>query len=212
LQNPRINLIKSLVFLAQIPENELAKTKSGSKQMTQKQIRLAKHSDIPHIEQLIQASVSGLNSHDYTSAEVASALKYIFGVDTQLLDDGTYYVIEADRVIIASGGWSKRSTLFGGDQMKGTEDNLLNPQHESARIRAFYVHPDWARQGLGSWLMQTCEDAAKNQEFNTLELVATRTGIPLYEKSGFKAVELVQSKTPDDEILEFTRMRKSIVS
>ena len=173
-------------------------------------LRLANYSDIPRIEALIEASVRGLNSKDYTEAQVRSALDHVFGVDTQLIEDQTYYVIEENGQIVATGGWSKRSTLYGGNQMKGEADNLLDPASDSARIRAFFVHPQQVRRGFGSRLMQICENAAWNEGFSTLKLVATVTGEPLYKQHGFVAIGYVIVNMPDGEVLPCTLMEKCI--
>src|SRR5476651_850550 len=104
--------------------------------------RLARLEDIPQLNQLIDSSVRGLSIGYYTPAQIESSLKHIFGVDTQLVIDNTYYIAEIDGIIVGCGGWSKRNTLYGGDQYKEIEDPLLNPQKDAARIRAFFVHPD----------------------------------------------------------------------
>jgi len=173
-------------------------------------IRFAECRDIPQLEALIDVSVTALNGQDYSESQVASALQHVFGVDTQLIEDKTYYVIEDGKQIVAAGGWSKRSTLYGGNQMKNEEDNLLDPNTDSARIRAFYVHPQWVRQGLGSRLMLTCEYAAREAGFGTLELVATVTGAPLYKRHGFVAIGHVIVNMPDGEVLPCTLMEKCI--
>lgn len=171
-------------------------------------MRLATFTDIPGLQQLIAQSVRGLSIDYYTHAQIESALKYVFGVDTQLILDGTYYVVEQNGVIAACGGWSKRNNLYGGDQHKTIADPLLNPLKDAARIRAFFVHPDFARQGIGRCLITTCEEAARANGFTTMELGATLPGVPLYEALGYKAVEHVNVKMPDGEVLEIVRMSK----
>src|ERR1700733_11896722 len=129
--------------------------------------RLATFNDIPRLNEMIAISVRGLSKEYYTADQIESAVKYIFGVDTQLVTDGTYYIAKKDGIIVGCGGWSKRNTLYGGDQHKETEDPLLDPAHDAARIRAFFVHPDFARQGIGSQIMDVCETAAKENGFKS---------------------------------------------
>ncbi|MEP6818458.1 MAG: GNAT family N-acetyltransferase [bacterium] len=175
------------------------------------QIRLANLRDIPALEKLIHESVSGLSAGYYTSAQIKSALSYVFGVDTQLILDGTYFVAEIDGSLAGSGGWSKRKTLFGGDQSKTDRiDPLLDPATEAARIRAFYVHPHWSRKGVGSCILAACEDAARLAGFSRIELVATLPGEPLYTAKGYEKVEPMQLETQDGESLPAFRMTKSL--
>lgn len=173
-------------------------------------IRLATFNDIPALQQLIAASVRGLSTDYYTANQIESALKYIFGVDTQLITDQTYYIFEKDEVIAGCGGWSKRNTLYGGDQHKEVEDPLLDPTKDAARIRAFFVHPDFARQGIGKQIIQHCEHAAYNNGFSSMELGATLPGVPLYEVIGYRTVENIDAKMPDGEILEIVKMRREL--
>src|SRR5919199_2074615 len=123
------------------------------------QLRPATPADVPALHALIAASVRGLSASFYTAAQIESALEHMFGVDSQLIADGTYYVVEAGATLVAAGGWSARRTLFGGDQWKGVEDPRLDPNTEPARIRAFFVHPAWARRGLARRLFAACRDA-----------------------------------------------------
>ena len=175
------------------------------------QIRLASLRDIPALEKLIRESVGGLSAEYYTSAQIKSALSHVFGVDTQLILDGTYFVAEIDGELAGSGGWSKRKTLFGGDQSKTDRiDPLLDPAAEAARIRAFYVHPRWSRKGVGSCILAACEDAARLAGFSRIELVATLPGEPLYTAKGYETVEPMQLETPDGESLPAFRMTKSL--
>src|ERR1700761_6611506 len=135
--------------------------------------RLATLEDIPQLNEMIAVSVRGLSTDYYTPAQIESAIKYVFGVDTQLVIDGTYYVAEINGEIVGCGGWSKRSTLYGGDQHKSTGDPLLDPAKDAARIRAFFVHPDHARKGVGKHIINVCEAAAQAAGFKRLELGAT---------------------------------------
>ncbi|HCX28779.1 MAG TPA: GNAT family N-acetyltransferase [Blastocatellia bacterium] len=173
-------------------------------------IRLATIEDIPALRDLIRESVNVLGSRYYTSRQIASALNYVFGVDTQLIIDRTYFIAEVEKQIAGSGGWSKRKTLFGGDQAKPDQtDQLLDPATEAARIRAFYVRPQWARKGIGSLILHSCENAARAAGFNRIELVATLPGEPLYRARGYKTAEPLQLNTPDGESLPAFRMEKS---
>lgn len=173
-------------------------------------VRLAQKEDIPAIEGLIPESVRGLSQNHYTEQQIESALRYIFGVDSQLIADGTYYVAEIDKNFVGCGGWSKRKTLFGGDQTKQGTDPLLDPMTEPARIRAFYVHPAWARQGIGSRIMETCEKAALAAGFSRMELGATLPGVPLYQAFGFVPIEEIEAPMPDGVTLPIVRMGKNI--
>src|SRR6266480_3214245 len=126
------------------------------------EIRLATRGDIPALQKLIRESVSVLSAQYYTPTQIVSGLSHVFGVDSQLIDDRTYFVAEVEKRIVGSGGWSKRKTLFGGDQAKSDRiDPLLDSNREAARIRAFYVHPEWSRKGIGSGILKSCEDAAR---------------------------------------------------
>lgn len=174
-------------------------------------LRLASLEDIPALARLVEASVRGLGGRDYTPPQIESALKYIFGVDTQLIEDGTYFVVESEGQLIGAGGWSRRKALYGSDQAKGrAEDNLLDPRHDPAKIRAFYVHPDWARRGIASQIMNACQAAARQAGFTRLELLATLTGTPLYATCGFQMVEPVGINLPDGVILPTTKMIKQL--
>lgn len=152
-------------------------------------IRPATPSDIPALERLIASSAAALSTGFYTPAQTAALSREVFGVDTQLVTDGTYFVIDQDGVAVACGGWSRRSTKFGADKMKTAPDRLLDPATEPAKIRAFFVDPAVARRGYGSALMQHCASAAAAAGFTQLELVATMPGVPLYLARGFHVVE-----------------------
>lgn len=174
-------------------------------------VRLATKEDIAALQLLIRQSVSVLSADYYTPPQIASGLSHVFGVDTQLILDGTYFVAEIENRIVGSGGWSKRKTLFGGDQSKPDPiDRLLDPQIEAARIRAFYVHPEWSRRGIGSRILKSCEDAARMAGFSVVELVATLPGEPLYLSRGYEKVEGIQIETPDGQRLPAFRMTKTL--
>jgi GNAT superfamily N-acetyltransferase len=156
-------------------------------------VRVATDADVPALRTLIAASVRGLSAGYYTAEQAESALVHVFGPDTQLIADGTYYVVEVDGggepTLVAAGGWSRRRTLYGGDQTKSGADPLLDPATEPARIRAFFVHPAWARRGLGRLLFDHCHRAARDAGFRELTLVATLPGVPLYSALGFESGE-----------------------
>ncbi len=172
-------------------------------------IRLATREDVPALQKLIDASVRGLSVEYYSQSQIASGLTYVFGVDTQLINDGTYFVAETEEELVGSGGWSKRQTLFGGDQSKSDRDPLLDPEHDAARIRAFYVDPRWARRGIGSRILTACEEAAAKAGFKRVELVATLPGEPLYSDRGYHKAEPMEIKTPEGNLPAF-RMTKNI--
>jgi GNAT superfamily N-acetyltransferase len=174
------------------------------------QLRLATTDDIPALRELIPASVRALSEGYYTPAQIESALTYVFGVDTQLIEDGTYFVAESDAQIVGAGGWSKRETLYGGDQTKAEADPLVDPAQDAARIRAFYTHPNWARRGIGRRIMQACEDAARQSGFTRLELGSTLPGEPLYTAMGFHVTERGTITMPDGESLPYARMGKEL--
>lgn len=173
-------------------------------------LRLARMDDIPAIARLIERSARALSQGFYSIPQVEALVRHVFGPDTQLIQDRTYYVIELDGRIVACGGWSRRDTLFGGDQMKAAEDPLLDPARDSARIRAFFVHPDHARQGLGRRLFEQCLTAAEAAGFTTLTLMSTLPGEPLYRALGFYATERVAHPLPDGMTVPMTRMLRSI--
>jgi GNAT superfamily N-acetyltransferase len=171
-------------------------------------IRVATLDDLFALQQLIPLSARELSKNYYTSQQIDSANKFIFGVDTQLIVDRTYYVAEAEKQIVGCGGWSKRKTLFGGDQMKDTADPMLDPKTDAGRIRAFFVHPDWARKGIGRRLIQTCEDAARAEGFSRMELASTLPGEPLYSAMGYQVTRRLDYPMPDGTSLPLAYMHK----
>ena len=183
-------------------------------------IRQAVAADIPILRELIEASVRGLQAQDYTPTQLESALKTVYGVDSQLIADGTYFVAEAEiseaepktakreNVIVGCGGWSKRKTLYGGDRWTGREDNLLDPLRDAAKIRAFFIHPAWARRGIGSGILETCEAAARAAGFTRFEMGATLTGVPMYRARGYVELEHLEVPLANGESLPIVRMTK----
>ncbi len=175
-------------------------------------LRLAREDDIPAITALIDVSVRGLSQAHYSPAEIEESLVSVFGVDSQLIADGTYFVIECDGELAASGGWSKRTTLYGGDQVRTAPDPLLDPATDAARIRAFYVSPRFARRGLARMLYETCEAAALVAGFRRFQLGATLPGVPLYEKLGFHALGPVDRPMQHGLTLGIVHMERAIGS
>jgi GNAT superfamily N-acetyltransferase len=170
-------------------------------------LRLARTDDLAALRALIDDSVRGLSAAHYTAEQIESGLRYVFGPDTQLIADGTYFVVEDGTQLAAAGGWSKRQTLYGGDQHKPAADPLLDPRTDAARIRAFFVHPDFARRGLGRMLFEACRSAAVAAGFRAFELGATLPGVPLYTSLGFTPVERADARLPDGVVLPIVRMR-----
>lgn len=173
-------------------------------------LRRATLADVPAINELIATSVRQLSVGYYTSAQVDAALSGVFGADTQLVADGSYYVIDAAAGLAAAGGWSGRRTLFGGDQTKSAEDPTLDPAAEPARIRAFFVHPEYARRGLARRLYGECEHAALAAGFWRFELMATLPGEPLYVALGFAPIERMVLPLPAGEEIHFVHMGRDI--
>ncbi|MGC1088994.1 MAG: GNAT family N-acetyltransferase [Candidatus Acidiferrum sp.] len=162
-------------------------------------IRKAAMTDVPALLELIAASVRELQAEDYTPEQMEAALESVFGVDSQLIADGTYFVAEAGRLseppewaIAGCGGWSKRKTLYGGDRWSRREDELLDPERDAAKIRAFFIHPAWARHGIGSRILEACEIAASSAGFTSFEMGATLTGAKLFGKKGYVAIEKIE--------------------
>jgi GNAT superfamily N-acetyltransferase len=172
--------------------------------------RQAVSADIPALRVLIDASVRRLQAADYSPTQIEGALQSVYGVDSQLIADGTYLVAEADSVIVGCGGWSKRKTLFGGDRWTEREDALLDPRQDAAKIRAFFVHPDWVRRGIGSMILDACERAAIAAGFTRFEMGATLTGVPLYRAKGYVPLEHVSVPLKNGESLPIVRMEKRI--
>ncbi len=173
-------------------------------------IRAATAADLDALGELIPRSARALSAGFYSAAQTESAIRFVFGVDTQLVADGTYLVAESAGAIAGCGGWSRRRTLYGGDQHKHTADPLLDPSTDAARIRAFFVAPEFARRGVGGALMRACAAAAEAAGFRRLELMATLPGVPLYEAYGFRAIEEVSERLPDGVALPFVRMGRAL--
>ena len=186
-------------------------------------LRLAVPGDIPALQKLIEASARGLQTEDYTPAQIEGALKTVFGVDSQLIADGTYIVAEAEPAglqgkeqdgaaqkspFAGCGGWSKRKTLYGSDHWTGRQDSLLDPRCDAAKIRAFFIHPDWARCGVGTMILQACEDGAKAAGFTRFEMGATLTGAKLFRAKGYVPVKPISIPLINGESLPVIHMEK----
>lgn len=179
--------------------------------MAEWSLRLARESDIDALEVLIPLSVHALQKDTYDEAQRAAALGPVFGVDRQLIRDGTYFVAVAGEAIVGCGGWSRRKSLFGGDAHRGSgEDPALDPAADPARVRAFFVHPGWARRGIGRAILQACEEAAREAGFRTADLVATLAGEPLYASQGYAQVERYEVPLANEVRLPVVRMTKSL--
>jgi GNAT superfamily N-acetyltransferase len=177
-------------------------------------IRKAVASDVPRLREVIDASVRGLQAQDYSPSQIDNALQSVYGVDSQLIADGTYLLAEVvesgatQPEIVACGGWSKRKTLYGGDHWTGREDALLDPRQDAAKIRAFFIDPAWARRGIGSLILEACESAAKAAGFRRFEMGATLAGVRLFRARGYVALENLNVPLPNGELLPVVRMSK----
>ena len=174
-------------------------------------LRKATLDDKPAISNLIAESVRGLSRVDYDEEQIESALATsVFGVDTELILDGTYFVVEVGGQLVGCGGWSKRKTLFGGDQFTERASEKLDPRYEPAKIRAFFVHPQWARRGIGKTILHRCESDARADGFQSLEMMATLPGLKMYQAFGYVVGERVLYKMDDGVAIEFVRMSKRL--
>ncbi|MEK6397373.1 MAG: GNAT family N-acetyltransferase [Terriglobus sp.] len=179
--------------------------------MSSFQIRTATSDDIPRLQQVIAASVRELQQGDYTSAQMDGALGHVFGVDSQLIADATYFIaypVDDPTAIAGCGGWSYRKTLFGGDNGPGREPAKLDPAVDAAKIRAIFIHPAWARQGIGSMILKHCEDAAVEAGFGRFEMGSTLTGMALYRLKGYEEREHMSLPLPNGEQLPIVHMVK----
>lgn len=179
-------------------------------------IRLATEADLDALHVLIEASVRGLQAGDYTAAQIEGALGTVLGLDTQLITDRTYYVAETmganageDVRMVACGGWSKRKTVFGADRGPGRLPELLDPEVDAAKIRAIFVHPAFARRGLGSRMLHTVETAAAEAGFRRYEMGSTLTGLPLYRMRGYVEFGHIDVPLHNGEVLPVVKMAKT---
>jgi GNAT superfamily N-acetyltransferase len=171
--------------------------------------RLATRADIAALTALMDVSIAALLP-SFLSPDQVMASFAIMGLDSQLIEDGSYFVIEENGRIVGSGGWSRRATSFGGDHSPGRDTRLLDPTTEAARVRAMYTHPDFTRRGIGRRVLDLCESAARAAGFGRTELVATAAGLPLYRACGYVDVEPFEHVTDAGVRVPLVRMEKSL--
>ncbi|HEX6397726.1 MAG TPA: GNAT family N-acetyltransferase [Steroidobacteraceae bacterium] len=171
-------------------------------------LRRARLADVPALQSLIATSARALSQQDYTPQQIEGALRGAFGVDTQLIRDGSYFVIEAGDRLAACGGWSRRRTLFGSDSRADRDATELDPAVDAAKIRAFFIHPDFARRGLGTRLLERCERDAVSHGFTRLELMATLPGVRLYAARGYQGAPHVDWPLGEGLSIRFLPMTK----
>jgi len=174
------------------------------------QLRAATRADQDALRILIARSARELGAQDYSREQIEGALQGAFGVDTQLIDDGTYFVAEFEGRAVGCGGWSRRRTLFGGDAHRERDAAELDPRVDAAKIRAFFVDPDHARRGIGRALLERCEREARARGFRRLELMGTLPGVRLYEALGYKRGTLLQYPVASGVMIEFIPMSKEL--
>jgi len=173
-------------------------------------IRKARLSERAAIAQLIKDSARSLSRADYSDDQIEGAIATVFGVDTNLIIDGTYFVADSAGMLIGCGGWSKRRTLFGGDQYPERDADELDPKTEPAKIRAFFIHPDHARKGIARAILAACESAARAGGFQALELMSTLPGINLYKACGYEGEERTELEVGDGLTIGLLPMRKEL--
>jgi GNAT superfamily N-acetyltransferase len=173
-------------------------------------LRVATLDDVPALDELIAVSARVLGLRDYTPAQIEAALGTAWGVDTQLIRDGTYFVAEAAGEVVGCGGWSRRRTLFGSDAQPGRTPDELDPATEAARIRAFFVRPDWARKGVARAILTRSEEEARAAGFRALELLATLSGVPLYRSAGYEGEKRLDHPLLDGQRIGYVPMRKAL--
>ena len=171
--------------------------------------RAAQIADVPRLKPLMAASIRVL-LRDFLPPAAVEASFEVMGLDTRLIDDGTYFVVECDGAIAGCGGWSRRNTLFGGDHTAARNDELLDPRNDAARVRAMYTNPDFARRGVGRLVLLLCEQAAAAEGFARVELAATLAGEPLYRACGYKEIERFEAQTSKAIPIPLIRMGKAI--
>jgi GNAT superfamily N-acetyltransferase len=173
-------------------------------------IRHADAADIPAMQALIARSAHALSAGHYSREQVEGALRSAFGVDTQLLRDRTYFLVEAGEELAGCGGWSFRRTLFGSDARADRDPEPLDPRSDAAKIRAFFIDPAFARRGLGSALLERCEQEARERGFRRFELMATLPGVRLYAARGYAGGTSVHWAMPGGLTIEFVPMSKAV--
>ena len=176
----------------------------------QYRLRAATHADRPALKALIERSARQLGAADYRAEQIEGALQGAFGVDTQLIDDGTYFVAEENGQLVGCGGWSRRRTLFGGDSARERDAAELDPRADAAKIRAFFVDPQHARRGIGRALLERCENEARARGFRRCELMGTLPGVRLYQALGYRPGSLIHYPVADGVTIEFIPMSKEL--
>jgi GNAT superfamily N-acetyltransferase len=183
---------------------------SAGRPITEPVLRQARLDEVHEIDALMKASTRDLFPGFYDAAQTAASVQYIAAVDRSLIEDGTYFALEANGELVACGGWSRRDKLYTGSGDAGGDARLLDPATEPARVRAMFVRADWTRRGLGTRILQACEAAARLEGFQTLALMATLPGLPLYERYGFEVLERVDIPMPNGVTIGGVRMQKPI--
>jgi len=173
-------------------------------------LRKANLDDREAIEELIRESARKLSREDYSEEQIEAAVLSVFGVDTDLIHDGTYFVADSSSMLIGCGGWSKRRTLFGGDRFATRDSSELDPKLEAAKIRAFFVHPESARKGIGRTILSSCESEARAYGFRSIELMATLPGLKFYRACGYEGNDRVAFEIGNGVRVEFVPMRKDL--
>lgn len=176
--------------------------------MASLQHRLATRDDLPSLTALMERAIGELQKPFLDAGQIASS-RSIMGLDTQLVDDGTYFIVEQDGTLAGCGGWSRRATLYGGDASPGRDAAMLDPAKDAARVRAMYTHPDFARRGVGRLILDLCESAARSEGFTRVELMATMAGVPLYRACGYQPIENVMDERGGEPV-PLLRMRKRL--
>ena len=169
--------------------------------------KLANSEDIPAIKRLMEQSITGLLGN-YVNQEELEASFESMGLDDQLIQDQTYFLVDFEGILVGCGGWSNRKTLFGGNHTPNRSNDFLNPNNDSAKIRAMYTHPDWARKGIGTFILELAEKEASNAGFKRCELMATLSGIYLYKNRGYKIDEEIFYKSKKGNSVKMFKMTK----
>ena len=170
--------------------------------------RNATREDLDALRALMDAAIAELQKPFLNARQVESS-RTIMGLDTQLIEDGTYFIVEIDGELAGCGGWSRRATLYGGDQTPGRSAAVLDPSKDAARVRAMYTHPRHVRKGVGRLILALCEDAARREGFSRVELMATMAGEPLYRACGYEAIERIMDDRGGEPV-PMVRMGKAL--
>lgn len=174
-------------------------------------LRKAELDDREALEKIIKASVRGLAKGIYDDRQIELSIRSVFGLDTDLIDDRTYFVVEHEEQIAGCGGWSRRKTLYGASSYAHSRDpEYLDPRTDAVKIRAFYIHPDFARKGLGTLILKACESEAANAGFRRAEMMATLPGVPFYETQGYDRGEVTDVPIGDSQTIVCIRMSKDL--